>query len=107
MPTYLVRQTADQKHPLDFVGVFVAEDIGDLREYVDECTDIDACEFTILPNGGVYLPKPSLTIPYDVGESEEGDHFKGATITDSWFGYFIGAKDEAKWEPLEGGEDDF
>ncbi|QTH20802.1 hypothetical protein HRJ34_21135 [Rhizorhabdus wittichii] len=106
MPTFLVRLNAQQKHPRDFVGVFVADNVRDLREYVDECCPTDACEFATLPNGGVFLSGTSLPIPYDLGESEEGDFFKSAQVTDSWFRYFVGPDDQAEWEPLEADEDD-
>ena len=102
MPTYLVRLNANQTHPRDFVGVFVAHDIAGLREYVDECCPIEACEFTTLPNGGVFLSGASLPIPYNLGDSEDGDFFKGAQVTESWFRSFIAADDQAEWEPLEG-----
>lgn len=105
MPTYLVRLNAEQVNPRDFVGVFVARDVNHLREMVDECCSTDACEFTDLPYGGIYLSGTSLPIPYDVGEDEEGDFFKGAQLTESWFPSFVSLKDNAEWEPLENDPD--
>jgi hypothetical protein len=45
VPAYLVRLVKDW----DLVGFFAADDIDDLVDAVDECTDVDACEYVELP----------------------------------------------------------
>lgn len=85
--------------------MFVADDAEDLAEYVDECCDTFDCEYTELPNGGIYLPQPALPVPYDIPEDGDGDFFKGASICDSWFRYLIGREDIGEWHSLA--ESDF
>jgi hypothetical protein len=40
-----------EKEP-DLVGIFVADTIEEHWVTVDECTDVDACEYALLPSGG-------------------------------------------------------
>lgn len=100
MPTYLVRLKEHMHNPGDLVGIFVADDVDELAEYVDECCDTFECEYTELPNGGIYLPQPALPVPYDIPEDGDGDFFKGASLCDPWFRYLVGSEDIGDWESL-------
>ena len=59
MPAYLVRLIKNR----DIVGIFVADELEELVEAVDGCTDIDACEFAELPLGGIMWTGPAIAVP--------------------------------------------
>ena len=67
MPAYLVR-TADEH---DLVGFFVADDLDELLELVDECTAPDACEYLELPSGGIFWDKPGVAVPIAIDENDQ------------------------------------
>ncbi|SDD58763.1 hypothetical protein SAMN05444678_11692 [Sphingomonas sp. YR710] len=100
MPTYLVRLKADQPNPYDIVGLFIADNVTELEELVDECCDAFACEFTTLPNGGIYMSGPAIPIPSIPDESEDLNFFRDATMTDSWAGPFFHGTDVPPWTSL-------
>jgi hypothetical protein len=45
VPAYLVRLIKNR----GIVGIFVADDIEELAQVVDECTDVPYCEYLELP----------------------------------------------------------
>jgi hypothetical protein len=49
VPAYLVRLIKSH----DIVGFFTADDLDELAIAIDECADVDACEYVKLPVGGV------------------------------------------------------
>lgn len=59
MPGYLVRHASDH----ELVGIFVADDLNNLRFHIDECTDPDLCEYTVLPTGGLLWEGRAQTVP--------------------------------------------
>jgi len=102
MPTaYAVRLKAGHANPHDFVGVFMANSTHMLAEMVDECCNVEACEYARLPQGGVYMSRKAVPIPYgEPPDSEDVDFFPASAFTDSWFPIFFCGQ-EVAWEPLE------
>jgi len=106
MHAFLVRLKRNQ----ELVGIFVSPSADDLWDYVDECTDVDACEFVELPPGGFYFPQagvprvPTLTCVPEIEESFP-DWFAGAVTSELWHDIFYTAHCEAEWEPVEPGAD--
>ena len=100
MHTSLVRL----KHNQELVGIFVSPSADDLWNYVDECTDVDACEYLELPPGGFYFPQagvprvPTLTCVPEVEESFP-DWFSGAVISELWEDLFYRESPDAEWLP--------
>jgi len=68
MRAYLVRIIETR----DLVGIFVATSRFQLQMLVDECTDIDGCEYAPMPAGGIYWDVPAITIPVPEIEGADG-----------------------------------
>ncbi|VVT07322.1 conserved hypothetical protein [Sphingomonas aurantiaca] len=96
---YLVRLRADQIHPREFVGLFITDNIGQLIDYVDDCCPVDACEYVVLPSGGLSQPGRSSIVP-EPDDEKEVDLFRGATISDRWLDDYFQAPDNLIWTPL-------
>lgn len=58
MPAYLVRLRANR----DLVGIFVADDPEELEFVVYECTDVEACEYLEMPDGGIMWQSPAIPV---------------------------------------------
>jgi len=104
MCAYVVRIIDDH----DLVGIFVATNRFQLQMFVDECTDIDECEFAPLPAGGIYWDVPAVQIPVPEGEADDGPNFDPSaaptvpwsklTVSDSWFSALY--EPIRRWRPL-------
>lgn len=109
MRAYLVRLIKSR----DLVGIFVATDRIQLQHFVDECADIDHCEYAPLPTGGVFWEAPAIPIPVPGAEGEkEGGESNGPRIpwgdlspSDSW--YMALHEPIPRWRPLYRDGDDF
>jgi hypothetical protein len=102
MPAYLVRLIKNR----DLVGFFAANDFIEFAEAVDECTDIDACEFIELPPGGIMWTGPAIGVPLKRanpdGEDSQFPDFpwETATLTEWWFDVVYGYDTDEKWTPF-------
>ncbi|KZD20349.1 hypothetical protein A4A58_19100 [Tardiphaga robiniae] len=67
MPTYLVRIIETR----DLVGVFSADNIVQLIDIVDECTEPDECEYTRMGPGGIMWASPAIPIPIAIPEDDD------------------------------------
>ncbi|MCR5874381.1 hypothetical protein LRS10_09520 [Phenylobacterium sp. J426] len=98
MPNFLVR-IIDSK---EAVGIFAVSDIDDLFYWIDEVTDVSACEFAEIGSGSIIWEGPAKAIPVDLDEMPDdndptpvldsiGEHalggmwFNGLTQTDLEF----------------------
>jgi hypothetical protein len=96
---YLVRLIENR----DLVGIYVARDMDQLLFLVDECTDIDGCEYVKLPAGGIMWTSPACPIPPDrIGDSD-GDEFpaipwRGASEVGTWTQFLY--EKVRGWKPL-------
>jgi hypothetical protein len=102
MPAYLVRLIGNR----DLVGFFAAEDLDDLVEAVDECTDVDACEFIELPPGGIMWTSPAICVPLERADPNDEDSqfpdfpWGPASLTEWWFDVVYGYDTDEVWTPL-------
>jgi hypothetical protein len=96
VPAYLVRLIKNR----DLVGFFAAEDLDDLAVAVDECTDIDACEYVELPPGGIMWASPAIPVPVDVGNREDEEAeieslpWARAELSEMWWSVVYGYTDD-------------
>ena len=67
VPAYLVRLIKSH----DIVGFFTADDLDELAIAIDECADVDACEYVKLSVGGVMWESPAIPVPIDAGDDTE------------------------------------
>ena len=100
MNAYLVRLKSNQ----ELVGLFLSPDEEGLWEYVDECTDPDACEFIELPPGSLFhfergAPRVPTIERYPEDDEKIPDWFAGAILSELWLDAFYG--DSEGWEPIE------
>jgi hypothetical protein len=102
MPAYLVRLIKNR----DIVGFFVAADEHEVMFAVDECTDIDACEYVELPDGGIMWESPAASIPLDTAtrfdeESRDAPDlpWAAASLTERWWSFVHGYGD-LDWLPF-------
>lgn len=96
MQAYVVRL----KDTKELVSITIASSLNDLAFLVDECTDVDQCEYARLPAGGIYWPdREAAVVPSEIDENGDGpDMFKGAEISEYWLDYLHG--DKARWKPV-------
>lgn len=99
MEIYVVRLSSNK----ELVGLFAAPSTDRLWEYVDECCDVDSCEFTQLGPGGLYLsdagaPRVPTIKRYPTDEKDIPDWFAGATLSELWTDVFF--CDDAEWRPI-------
>jgi hypothetical protein len=104
MRAYVVRIIEDH----DLVGIFVATNRFQLQMLVDECTDIDECDFAPLPAGGIYWDVPAVQIPVPEGEADDSPDIDPSaaptvpwsklTASDSWFRALY--EPIRRWRPL-------
>jgi hypothetical protein len=106
MRVYVVRLIESR----DLVGIFVATNPIQLQIFVDECTDIDACEYALMPAGGVYWDVPAIPVPVPEPEGDASivdENGSGAfpdvpwgklTPTDAW--YWALHNTIRRWRPL-------
>ncbi|WP_409192537.1 hypothetical protein [Bradyrhizobium sp. RDM4] len=83
---------------------FVADDLGQLVDLIDECADPSVCDYLELPSGAIYWDKPAVAVPIEVDEGDEPKAeipWSGADVSWSWSEaiYSIG-DDEGEWVPL-------
>jgi hypothetical protein len=89
MPTYLVRII--ETH--DLVGIFSADNIVQLADIVDECTEPDDCEYARLSvAGGIMWTSPAIPIPIPPTDDEDGSEpdpmpWSEAIVTERWWDY--------------------
>lgn len=102
MQAFLVRLKRNQ----ELVGIFLTPTEDELWQYVDEATDVDACECLELPPGGFYFPHsgaprvPTLICdPND--ESSFPDWFSNALVSELWDDIMYSDKHEPDWRPVE------
>jgi hypothetical protein len=78
-------------------------------ETVDECTDIDACEFIELPPGGIMWTGPAIGVPLERRASSDEDEddpqfpdfpWERASFSEMWFEYLYGYNTEQAWVPF-------
>ena len=96
MPAYLVRLIQNR----DIVGFFAADEFDDLEIAVDECTNVEACEYVELPPGGIMWTSPALPIPIDVrdreGEEAEIEElpWSKVALSELWWNVVYGYTDD-------------
>jgi hypothetical protein len=106
LPAYLVRFVDDH----DLVGIFFPNSIGQLCDLVDECCDIDECEYTELPPGGVYWTDEAIAVPVQAVSDDDEDEpripWAGAMETESWTSRLYNGP--GNWKPLrlDGADDE-
>jgi hypothetical protein len=105
MPAYLVRTTEDH----DLVGFFVAEEVDELIDLIDEGTDLGVCEYLELASRGLYWNDPVVPVPIKVDENDQAEAeipWSKADMTWNWSEavYSIIGDDERVWTPLIPGE---
>jgi hypothetical protein len=93
MPAYLVRLISNR----DIVGLFAADDFDNLVVTVDECTDVSACEFLEMPDGGIIWSSPAIPVPIDLGDDESTEipelPLQSAELSESWWSVIYCHKD--------------
>lgn len=98
MTAYLVRLADDHQ----VVGIFVAEDMGELAYLVDQACDPRTTEYLELPSGGAYVGAPTAAqwplrmVSEDSAHPEDENPLRGAALDDAWHGASI----EGEWLPL-------
>lgn len=107
MSGFIVRIHPD-KSPAEaqLVGIFWCRSLVGLRDMVDECTDPNACEYAVLPAGGLYWNGVAPVVPMKV--SEEAEEFPpfppaGAEITEGLArAIYVVGRDRARlrWKAL-------
>jgi len=102
MPAYLVRIIETR----DLVGIFVADDEGDVQLAVDECTDVPDCEYIELPNGGVMWETPAVPVPLVTADKRNDEDaeiaqlpWARASLTERWWNFVHGFED-VEWTPF-------
>lgn len=116
MKAFVARLNAQQEHPREVVGFFVAESRSRLYRLIDESVDLEACEILELGSGGISWGSViDMVVPYPEHALEDMPEFPaGASVSESWIGVFAGegAADwhQTNWDDLETlpdfGEDD-
>ena len=102
MTGYLVRLTKNR----DLVGVFVADDLDELIDSVDECTDVSACEYIEMPPGGIMWTSPAVPVPLSRGEPDDEKSplqevpWSAAQLSETWFDVLYGYT-EGEWIPFD------
>jgi hypothetical protein len=103
MPAYLVRIIETR----DLVGIFVADDEEAVQSVVDECTDVLACEYLELPDGGVMWETPAVPVPLvtaEKGDNEDAEiaelPWSKASLTERWWNFVHGFEGE-EWTPFD------
>jgi hypothetical protein len=112
MTAYLVRLTAEQAHPHEIVGIFVAETRDALFWLVDEAASPLECECIKLGNGGIYW---DAFTGKRVPEAAPADHLlddwsplpPDPVLTDRWGELLTGDEGQADraWEPIKWAEE--
>jgi len=49
----------------------MADDLDELAIAIDECADVDACEYVGLPVGGIMWESPAIPVPISAGDEAE------------------------------------
>jgi hypothetical protein len=98
MRAYLVRLRDDHQ----LVGVFTCE-LGYLAWFVDECSDPPDCEYTPLPQGGIYWSDRAQTVPIQT-DTDTGE-YTGQTseheFTEEWNAVMCGYQmNLVVWKPI-------
>jgi hypothetical protein len=85
---YLVRLIKSH----DIVGFFTADDLDELAIAIDECADVDACEYVKLPVGGVMWESPAMPVPIDCGDEAELPELSWAkaALSGGWWSVIYG-----------------
>jgi hypothetical protein len=102
MPAYIVRLRSNR----DLVGIFVAFDPDELEFVVNECTDVEACEYLEMPDGGIMWTDPAIPVPIDPGDSEDPEHeipelpWARCDLTEDWWSVVYGFSDRP-WTPFD------
>ncbi|MCK1661276.1 hypothetical protein [Bradyrhizobium sp. 151] len=101
MPAYLVRLIKNR----DIVGFFSADDVEELAEAVDECTDVPYCEYLELPSGGIMWTGPATALPLKRGNEDDGKEaeqmpWASAELSESWWDGVYGYREE-DWIPFD------
>jgi hypothetical protein len=102
MPAFLVRLIKNR----DIVGFFTAEDFDSLMVAVDECTDVDGCEFVELPPGGIMWTSPAIPVPIDPGDPDDEETeleklpWAKAELSECWWSVIYGYTDE-EWTAFD------
>ena len=101
MTPYLVRLIGTR----DLVGFYTARSIGQLQDLVDECVNIDQCEYIKLPPGGIQWESTAVEVPLLMPANDIGDEnsypsapWAEATATSSWDEVLRSQSDG--WRPL-------
>ena len=91
MPAYLVRLIKSH----DIVGFFTADDLDELAIAIDECADVDACEYVELPVGGIMWESPAIPVPIAGGDEAELPElpWAKAALSGGWWSVIYGYAD--------------
>ena len=101
MPAYLVRLRSNR----DVVGIFVAFDPDELELVVNECTDVEACEYLEMPDGGIMWTSPAIPVPIDMGDADDPENeipdlpWARCSLTEDWWSVVYGYSD-GSWTPF-------
>ena len=91
VPAYLVRLIKSH----DIVGFFTADDLDELAIAIDECADVDACEYVELPVGGIMWESPAIPVPIAGGDEAELPElpWAKAALSGGWWSVIYGYAD--------------
>jgi hypothetical protein len=91
VPAYLVRLIKSH----DIVGFFTADDLDELAITIDECSDVDACEYVELPLGGIMWESPAIPVPIDASDEAELPDlpWAKAALSGQWWSVIYGYAD--------------
>ncbi|MDH7797497.1 MULTISPECIES: hypothetical protein [unclassified Beijerinckia] len=96
MQPYLVRFADEYERERQLVGIFVAASVSQLAEMVDECCDIDLCEYAELGPGGIIWEGPAPAVPVTLpaaNDEDPPDVLPDASFTDRWWSSVYSADD--------------
>lgn len=107
LTVYVVRLKKDE----EIVGIFACQR-GDLPWLVDECADVDKCEYASIGAGAILwegrttikAPFPQSKDPIeneDLMEETFTNLFKDASLSESWAARLCGHTRKLKWRQLE------
>lgn len=103
MTAYLVRV----RETKEAVGIYNAFDSVGLFRAIDEHTDPFNCEYTVLPEGGIFFKGTCPSIPNEKLDERLKALWKDPEITERWEEVLCSGKRngrKAGWKRFEGGE---
>lgn len=98
MTTFVVRVRASR----EAIGIFSADDLEQLCDFVDEVTDAPDCEYAVIRNGGVIWPAKAGVLPVSADWEQEQPPLLQLVgrpeVSETWFLDLI--DEDLEFEPL-------